>query len=139
MREKSRDEASKRAESFKQSILHSRQELADAYARFTESVRNINVPDTYLIFGAEVGTKTQQLWETIDTLFDNRGFRPFQSKYGYDLSSAKDLRVEDQLFDGIETVAGLYFIDLHGSSFQDFSPYSIRTPGFVCIGAHGVL
>ena len=95
--EKSRNEASKKAESFKQSILHSRQELADAYARFTESVRNINVPDTDLIFGAEVGTKTQQLWETIDTLFDNRGFRPFQSKYGYDLSSAKDLRVDDQL------------------------------------------
>lgn len=98
-RERLRDEASRQAEAWKGAILRSRQELADAYMTFTESVRNINVPDTYLIFGAEVGTKTQPLWETINTLFDNRGFRPFQSKYSYDLSSAEDLRIDDQLFE----------------------------------------
>ena len=67
-REKLREKASDQAEAWKGIILRSRQELADAYVRFTESFRNINVPDTDLIFGAEVETKTRQLWETIGSV-----------------------------------------------------------------------
>ena len=100
-REKVKGESIRHANDLKRKILLSRQKLAEAYDKFSRSIENMSTADTSLQFSAETQIKAEELVEKINALFDNRGFRPFRQRHGYDLSSAKELKIDDRLFEMI--------------------------------------
>ena len=79
-------------------IIESRRLLYEAYSDFCLKINNATRQDTMLEFSAEIEVKKQGLYETIISLFDNRGFRAYKDKYGYNLSEKDELGIDDKLF-----------------------------------------
>lgn len=136
-RERTKQEALSRAEEQKALILHSQRELRDAYRKYKEIVESVNSENTDLQFNAEIAVKSKDLLEVINSTFDNRGFRRFQAEYGYDLSSAEGLKVEDELYEklwiamtaGIDKLGALLFKG--GNSLQSALENIFRDWNFV--------
>ena len=76
------------------------------YTAFCNAVNAINRDDTDLRFCAETSIRKRNLYETILSIFDNRGLRAFKDKYGYSLSDIDDFVVDDELFEHIWNAMG---------------------------------
>lgn len=95
-----------RAEGLKAQILASRNSMYRFYTAFCNAVNAINRDDTDLRFCAETSIRKRNLYETILSIFDNRGLRAFKDKYGYSLSDIEDFVVDDELFEHIWNAMG---------------------------------
>ncbi len=103
LREKERDEFHNQAEEFRKKIIQSRESLIKKYGEFSVSVRDANQGGTELEFGVKIDTRKNELYESINSIFNTRNFRAFNEKYGINLSNREDFEVTDDLFSKIFT------------------------------------
>jgi len=98
LRENERDEFRTQAQEHRKRIIQSRESLLKQYGLFSLTVRNAGQTGTELEFGVQIDSRTNDLYETINSIFNTRHFRAFQEKYGINISSKEDFEVTDEMF-----------------------------------------
>ena len=96
--EDKRRESQKKANDYRSRIIQSRTSVAAAYNKYQKRVTMVPPQNTNLQFEAEILYKKKELFDTINSLFNNRSFRLFRDKYNYDISDYEDFVVDDDLF-----------------------------------------
>lgn len=101
--EKTKSEYESKAGELKTQILTFRQSLKLLYEEFAKKVSLVNAHDSNLEFEADVRNQSQQLFDAISGLFDNRNMRPFRDQFKYNILDRDDLVINDGLFEALWT------------------------------------
>lgn len=101
-REEERQKLLDKISTLRTDILNSQTSYFVAYSKFSNTVRETGTKkDTALVFDAKVVWKQRQFMDSISTIFNNKNFSPFRSKYEFDLSDLKENDYSIELLDDI--------------------------------------
>lgn len=88
------------ADKLKKLILGSRQNLLDAYEEFSRRLAELNESDTDLEFLAEIEVRRKDLFDAINSLFDNRNLKAYRES-GYSVTDIDSFKIDDGLFEAL--------------------------------------
>lgn len=96
--EENKAEHISKAEMLKEQILESRRIIRTAYEDYSKKLFEINSPDTNLEFKAIIEDRKKELFDSINSLFDNRNLKSYRPE-GYSFSDIDTFIVDDGLFE----------------------------------------